>query len=70
MDLWSRSIKLKTSIGGNRYEGVFAGTLDKTLAFLEAASSAVTAVLPHEEGGMVLRLNELAGKDDAVTLRL
>jgi len=43
--------------------------MERSFLGLEAASSAVTAVLPHEERGMVLRLNELAGKDDAVTLR-
>ena len=43
--------------------------MEQSFLGLVSRSSAVTAVLPHEEGGMVVRLNELAGKDDAVKLR-
>ena len=43
--------------------------MERSFLDLEARSTAVTAVLPAEDGSITVRLNELAGEDDPVRLR-
>ena len=43
--------------------------MEQSFLDLEARSTAVTAVLPAEDGSITVRLNELAGEDDPVRLR-